>query len=694
MLTQINLDDETFEELAEEAKNMAASIYPAWTDFNYHDPGITLIELFSWLQEIACYKMNYIGEAHLKKYLKLMGIPRKPLTPAKVMAAVDCKKSLQLPSITRFFASGVCFENMRSKYFTAGDIQGCVYPGDDGKVFVRRLHMGFKIPPFGRQPQEGSCFEMCFKEPLPVERALSVYVDVYNSYSVRRNPVNGWKDFMPISVIAMDYLCDDGWENCEYFSDGTSGLLESGWLEFSVNKPMVAGENGLYMLRLRIVSAAYDVYPMVTNVRMNCLMLCQTRHYAVCLDLECRKVNDRAECRVEANEVTLGNISVLVPEDGPQTQAYYIFENYTVRREDEWIVISLGETDKGMLPEKVRVMAWEILFETSQSPGVGDGLPFQVFELEGAVPEAESFILMIEDEENEGRLVQWQRVEDFSASGPEDYHYVLDTQKKQLVFGDCFHGMAPKGQLFIGQYAACEGIRGNIKARSAIFPEEGYEDLLVTNEEGAAGGCDEESFEDCFMDARAAMRKNGALVTDGDYEEAVKTTPGLMIENCKVIDGRSGSGYGVEDDGKLRIVVKPFSLNKNPKLSELYKKNIFQWLESRRMIGTNIVLMSPEYLKLNVFIECKGQNNYVLDRKMIVHALDNYFKPFSTVFGKIISQSEVYEILDRLEAVAYMESLSIDIEGNHIERNHGGEIILPQNGLISAEDIHYIININ
>lgn len=45
MLAEINLDDENFEELVEEAKHMVASYYAGWTDFNYHDPGITLIEL-------------------------------------------------------------------------------------------------------------------------------------------------------------------------------------------------------------------------------------------------------------------------------------------------------------------------------------------------------------------------------------------------------------------------------------------------------------------------------------------------------------------------------------------------------------------------------------------------------------------------------------------------------------------------
>lgn len=36
----------------------------------------------------------------------------------------------------------------------------------------------------------------------------------------------------------------------------------------------------------------------------------------------------------------------------------------------------------------------------------------------------------------------------------------------------------------------------------------------------------------------------------------------------------------------------------------------------------------------------------------------------------------------------------MDVAGNHVERSLGGDIILPPNGLLSPEDIHYNININ
>lgn len=74
-LPLINLDDKTFEELAEEAKKRIPLYTDQWTDFNDHDPGITLIELFAWLTEIFIYRLNRITNNSKRKFLKLMGIP-------------------------------------------------------------------------------------------------------------------------------------------------------------------------------------------------------------------------------------------------------------------------------------------------------------------------------------------------------------------------------------------------------------------------------------------------------------------------------------------------------------------------------------------------------------------------------------------------------------------------------------------
>ena len=45
MLPILSLDDERFEEIVEKPGKMIPNLSPDCTDYNYHDPGITIIEL-------------------------------------------------------------------------------------------------------------------------------------------------------------------------------------------------------------------------------------------------------------------------------------------------------------------------------------------------------------------------------------------------------------------------------------------------------------------------------------------------------------------------------------------------------------------------------------------------------------------------------------------------------------------------
>ena len=49
MLPEMQLDDQSFEEIVRGARKKIARIYPEWTDYNEHDPGITFLELLAGL---------------------------------------------------------------------------------------------------------------------------------------------------------------------------------------------------------------------------------------------------------------------------------------------------------------------------------------------------------------------------------------------------------------------------------------------------------------------------------------------------------------------------------------------------------------------------------------------------------------------------------------------------------------------
>ncbi|NIM10477.1 MAG: hypothetical protein GTO45_00665 [Candidatus Aminicenantes bacterium] len=87
-----NLDNRTFEQLVEEAKKRIPIYAPQWTDFNLHDPGITLIELFAWLTEMQIYRLNKVTDESYRTFLKLVGIlEAEDLEPAVLSARKGMK---------------------------------------------------------------------------------------------------------------------------------------------------------------------------------------------------------------------------------------------------------------------------------------------------------------------------------------------------------------------------------------------------------------------------------------------------------------------------------------------------------------------------------------------------------------------------------------------------------------------------
>ena len=75
-IPQLNLDDRTFDQLAAEGRALIPRYFPAWTDYNESDPGITLLELFAFFAEAAIYQTNRVPERSLQRFAALVGIVR------------------------------------------------------------------------------------------------------------------------------------------------------------------------------------------------------------------------------------------------------------------------------------------------------------------------------------------------------------------------------------------------------------------------------------------------------------------------------------------------------------------------------------------------------------------------------------------------------------------------------------------
>jgi len=77
------LDDRRFGQLVDETLARARVHTPEWTNFNQGDPGVTLVQLFSFLTENLLYRTNLIPERNRVKFLQLLRVPLAAATPAR-----------------------------------------------------------------------------------------------------------------------------------------------------------------------------------------------------------------------------------------------------------------------------------------------------------------------------------------------------------------------------------------------------------------------------------------------------------------------------------------------------------------------------------------------------------------------------------------------------------------------------------
>ena len=82
------IDDRRFGQLVDETLARARVHTPEWTNFNQSDPGVTLVQLFSFLAENILYRANLTPERNRTKFLQLLRVPLAPPTAAQGIVSI------------------------------------------------------------------------------------------------------------------------------------------------------------------------------------------------------------------------------------------------------------------------------------------------------------------------------------------------------------------------------------------------------------------------------------------------------------------------------------------------------------------------------------------------------------------------------------------------------------------------------
>lgn len=601
MLPLPNLDDKTFAELADEAGKTIPRLAPQWTDHNWHDPGMTLLDLFAWLTEMQQFYMDQIRPDSELNYLRLLGVHPYHARPARTEVSFGLPPGktspVTIPRGTKLAAEDLIFETERDLTVVPAELSriASAHAGgvDDHTEANRRG--GLRFSAFGSNAEPGSRLYIGFDEPPPPECEISLTFQLASPEGKISAPDEPLADFEPSAKLSWEYWSDGeegSWRELSLVSDETKMLSQSGALRFTapagLSRRTLPGisELACCWIRAVVTKAGYELPPRVDAILLHTV----------------------AAVQAETLSETLGRAS---------------------------------------------------------------GLPWQTFRLERASALPDSLELEIDETPPEGgppRPARWTLVDSLDASGPEDRHYTFDAETGVINLGDGINGRLPEvpanpgaSNIFLRAYAVTAGERGNVPAGSITrIAQPGSElgGLLVFHHTPAVGGASAESLASAKQRARQQLTAVSRAVTPEDYETLALATPGLRVARAKAVPLQAEDGSLAE--GRVTVVVVPYSEYPNPRPSEGFLRTVCRHLDRHRLLGTELRVLPPEYVNVSVEAEVRVVQGYGTDTtaSKAAEALNRFLHPLTGgqggrgwSFGRKVYVSEIYEVLEGVPGV-------------------------------------------
>ena len=517
-----NLDTRRWSDLVDEGRAILPRYSREWTDFNIHDPGIMLLELFAWLSEELMYRANRIPERHLRKFLALCGYAPAPPTPATAVLGVTLAPgtgSLALPGgialeATSASQSVVPFRTIDTT--TLVEIQLVALQSFDGSRFrdaSRAMRDALAVDVMGVEPALPNPYEAAhapamylgFDRPLPPATAVQLHLAFADARPGELAQLLAEEAARAAVCTPQPERCtpctrpDDPWCTDADGDEGASGgaatttapvtvsshhsvrtvwewLANDGWHAFDPSLGQVSDETrGLTLdggVRLRVPGAMIaSAIGMVSTP----LYWARCRLVSGAFDapprltaVVCNAVRvEQAREQWESFVVAVGATINGAPAAGSTTRLGLRIDEAGIVRE-----IDVAVSD----PNAPSLLLLDYVAPTAASAGSialpyrligsGTGAPEQRETLRGA-PIAKDAVALwtIEDAGAATRWVSWSAHPDLDAAASTDAWFSADAATGAVRFGDGVRGrVPPAGAPILASYAGTSGVAGNIAA--------------------------------------------------------------------------------------------------------------------------------------------------------------------------------------------------------------------------------------
>lgn len=633
-ITTPSIDDRRFAQLTQDTLARARVHTPEWTNFNQSDPGVTLVQLFSFLTETLLYRANLIPERNRSKFLQLLRVPLAPASAAQGLVA---------------------FSNDR------GALRVETLPGD--------LEVQAGAVPFRTQrgldvlPVEARVF---FKRPLKPQgqELLDYYRLLYASHKV---------DF-PAEVSLYETVVLDR-KVVDSVDLGSDTVDRSLWIALFARKndPRDSGSDPWKSVRDQLAgrTLTLGLVPALDEAAAQLLPsgLAQPRQL---LRFEMpivpadgrvpRDASDRPapayrqlEARTDVDLLAVpGVVELVLPaaaqlgvwqdvdplEGGVGHMPPTLNDPALAGRVITWLRVRADGAAQARLRWAGINAAWVQQIEriAAEPLADGDGSPNQVRRLARA-PVLRGSVAVTTRVGNEAAL-RWTETDDLAAAAPEvpvsdprssmrDLRrdsgealaevFELDPEAGELRFGDGLRGRRlPQGARVYVRYDYCKGAQGNVAEGAINAAPQLPSGFVVANPVQTWGGADAETTDTGEKQIRRYLQHRDRLVSVDDFEAIAYRAPGIQIGRIEVLPAFHPD-FVPNEPGSAPGVVTLLAIPRHdpaqpdaPRADRLFLNALCDHLDPRRLISTELVLRGPVYKGIWISVGIEAAAGYAI----------------------------------------------------------------------------------
>ena len=650
-----NLDDRRFNELVAEARARIASHTPEWSPMAPGDPGAAFSDLFAWLTETILYRANLIPERQRRAFLTLLDIPLRPAEPARGIVSVDLRG--REPSLTAAIAAGTTLRAGPVSFVTESDLQptwlslSAAIKERIGAEELReagvnladlRALYGRRVQPF--RPRQ----VLADGRPIGLAQAQdnALYLALVKPKTLE-TPAEALRETLVSKTLSIALSPPDAEE-----ADPDAEAFRPRLLRWDV---AVAGEDGqVRYLPLELVEDSSRGLRETGVARLR---------------LPRRAGSMTPPLQDDPQNAGAGNAPPELPADiAPERLVLWL--RMTCEEQPD---LRIGH----VAVNGVKVVARSRL--RNKTLGVGTGQPLQSFALGGSPVDPASLRIEVAEQ---GRWNVWRRVEHLVGQEPDDPVYTLDAAAGSVRFGDGLRGKrVPRGarvraaELAFGGGAAGNLPPGKIKEITAAgLP---LDRLKVRQDWPTRGGRDGETVAEAEQRIPAFLAHRNRAVTAEDFDQLAREVPGQPVGRVEVVPGLVPGASREAIRENVPGVVAVFALPpaeqrgldaiEKPRLGFL--RDLYDYLAARRLIGTELYVLSPEFLPLGVSVtlDLVDPANQATVLKAAEQAVIDYLWPLAPggpagggwPLGRAVRPAEIETQVARVEGVLAVNAVAL-----------------------------------